>query len=135
MKRLIGEIPCDYIFHLGDHGDDLKDAKLYAVRGNCDGYSTLPLEIILPIEQCRVLLVHGHRQGVKQNLHVLRTYAAQKQADVVCFGHTHQGLIQQEGDCLFLNPGSISLPRSGNLPSYMIVTIEGRNVQARLVSL
>lgn len=135
MKQIIAQTPCDHIFHLGDHGDDLKHEKLHAVKGNCDPFSDLPLEITLQIEQCTILLVHGHRFSVKQNLSFLRAHAAQKHADVVCFGHTHQALIKQEGDCLLLNPGSISLPPSGSARSYMILTIEGKTTNAILKNL
>lgn len=135
MKEIIEQTPCDLIFHLGDHGDDLKHTKLYAVKGNCDRFSALPEEILLNVEQLTFLLVHGHRQGVKLNLSAITTYAAQKGADVVCFGHTHQALIHREKELLLINPGSISLPRIGDARSYMILTVRGDQVQARLESL
>ena len=32
-------------------------------------------------------------------------------ADIVLFGHTHENLLKEEDGIVFMNPGSISLPR------------------------
>ena len=64
------------------------------------------------------MLVHGHRQGVKEDLERLYFTALEAGADLVLFGHTHRALHEQEGKVEFLNPGSIGRgwpPSSGLL--------------------
>ena len=41
------------------------------------------------------------------------------------FGHTHRPMIEQDGDVVILNPGSISYPRQeGKRPSYIIMDLD-----------
>lgn len=107
----------DALCFLGDISDDaryledllaLRSERIafYAVRGNNDFYSHDPEEIVLTLEGRRILMVHGHRQGVKQGLLRLSLYAQQKGADVVLFGHTHMAHAERDGDMLMLNPGA-----------------------------
>lgn len=107
----------DALCFLGDVSDDaryledwlaLRSERIafYAVRGNNDFYSHDPEEIVLTLEGRRILMVHGHRQGVKQGLLRLSLYAQQKGADVVLFGHTHMAHTERDGDLLMLNPGA-----------------------------
>lgn len=107
----------DALCFLGDISDDaryledwlaLRSERIafYAVRGNNDFYSHDPEEIVLTLEGHRILMVHGHRHGVKQGLLRLSFYAQQKGADVVLFGHTHMAYEERDGDMLMLNPGA-----------------------------
>ncbi len=81
-------------------GDGLRDAEalplfgtpLYAVRGNCDWSADTGLyrtELTLSLEGHTLLLTHGHMQGVKGGLGALVAHAADVDADLVLFGHTH----------------------------------------------
>ncbi len=86
----------DAVFFLGDGlrgicREDVLPATLYAVRGNCDWgvNGEAPEELMLSFEGHRLLLLHGHRQGVKGGTAPLAAYAAARGADVVLYGHTH----------------------------------------------
>lgn len=102
------------MFHCGDSELPANDPiwqDFITVRGNCDydgGFQTVQI--------CRttadtILLTHGHLQNVKMGLVSLNQLAQQVQANVVLFGHTHELGVTLEKDRLFLNPGSIRLPR------------------------
>lgn len=107
----------DALCFLGDVSDDaryLEDVlgqrseptAFYAVKGNNDYASFEPEEMMLALGGKRILMVHGHRLGVKQGLLRLSLYARQKNADVVLFGHTHMTHTECDGDMLLLNPGA-----------------------------
>ena len=70
-----------------------------AVKGNCDwmmapliiGGATMEFddEELITAEGFRILLMHGHKHGVKGGLGTAIAHAAQRDADVLIFGHTH----------------------------------------------
>jgi len=115
----------DIVVHLGDGVRDVAQLRaqrtVYAVHGNCDISSAEPAERILAVEDVRLLMVHGHRQGVKNSLLRIGLYAAEKAVQLALFGHTHQPCEQfYEGVCLY-NPGSLGAPRA----TYGVITIDG----------
>lgn len=72
---------------------------LWAVKGNCD-WMMSPLiingntmefddEELITVEGFRILLMHGHKQGVKGGLGTAIAHAVRREADVLVFGHTH----------------------------------------------
>lgn len=106
----------DMVFFLGDGEDDfnsqtvsklLTNKKVTAVCGNCDMYSLLPKEELIPLGGKRIFALHGHTRCVKYGLEELAEAAKAKQADLVLYGHTH---VPQH-DCIdgvdYLCPGSI----------------------------
>ena len=44
-----------------------------------------------------------------------------KAGDVLLHGHTHVLRAEQKGEILILNPGSVSLPKEGNPPTYAVL--------------
>ena len=116
-------------------GDGLRDltycdlpCPLWAVRGNCDWLSS-PLilggvacvpeeEELITLEGVRILLIHGHKYGVKGGLGQAILRATHLEADVLIFGHTHVPLeLRLTPDrayeyavtkpLILLNPGSL----------------------------
>lgn len=115
LVNKMGEL--DALCFLGDVSDDARDLEtwlaqcgrrtaFYAVKGNNDFAAFEPEEMTLTLAGHRVLMVHGHRQGVKQGLLRLSLYARQKGADIVLFGHTHRAHVGRDGDVLLVNPGA-----------------------------
>ena len=45
--------------------------------------------------------------------------------DMILAGHTHVPACDQVGECLYLNPGSVSIPKEGSAHSYMIIDDSG----------
>ncbi|WP_106060916.1 metallophosphoesterase [Clostridium vincentii] len=107
----------DVLIHLGDNSEDIKEltrdftGDVYGVSGNCDYSNAYPMEQVLNIMGKKIFLTHGHIYGVKENLNNIYYRANELNADIVLFGHTHENLLKREGEIVFMNPGSISLPR------------------------
>ena len=82
-----------------------------AVLGNNDWGLAYPLEQTVVAGGQRVYTTHGHRYQVNSTLTPLMLKGQEQQADMVCYGHTHQLAVTVEDGMLMINPGSISLPR------------------------
>ncbi|PKM50921.1 MAG: hypothetical protein CVV02_09400 [Firmicutes bacterium HGW-Firmicutes-7] len=122
----------DRIIHLGDLVADAQDIEsIYGkipidyVSGNCDFYETnAPKEKVISLFGKNILLTHGHYYDVKSGYKEIGLIAMQKQVDAVLFGHTHVPYIGYVNDLVLMNPGSISEPRRGRMPSYGLLEID-----------
>lgn len=106
-----------------------KKEKLFCVRGNCDAevdqmvleFPVLADYAVLPVGQRLIYATHGHIYHVK-NLPPLAP------GDVLLHGHTHVPAWTEFGQGnLYLNPGSVSIPKENSPHSYM--TLEGNTMQ------
>ena len=43
-----------------------------------------------------------------------------KKGDLLIHGHTHVQAMEDCGDFMYINPGSVSIPKNGNQHSYMM---------------
>lgn len=125
-KELIKEVQQkekpDVTLHLGDFARDLEGG--YAVKGNCDAFSKEPLERILDIEGLKILMVHGHVEGVKGSLEGLFYKAKVKEVDIALFGHTHRPFGAEVEDIFIFNPGSLRFPAPEEVKSYLVLEIK-----------
>lgn len=104
----------DVLIHCGDSEleDNTAPMKYFrAVKGNNDWGLNYPPQLEFVIEKTKFLVVHGDRDRVNYSLTPLMLKAQSLNAQVVCYGHTHQLAVTMEDGILFINPGSISLPR------------------------
>ena len=126
-------------------GDGLRDAQTVAsehpklafvsVAGNMDVFSLFsqgtPEETTLDLDGVRVLLLHGHRRGVKSGEDALYYLAEEKHADVVLYGHTHIPVCRYVSDTerpfYIFNPGSIGRPHGSDY-SYGILQIRNKGI-------
>jgi putative phosphoesterase len=129
VEEIIRKEKPDLSLHLGDFGRDLKEG--ISVRGNCDGLSHFPLKRIFELKGHRIMMSHGHKEGVKRGLNNLYYHAKEQGVNIVLFGHTHLPLQERIGDILFLNPGSVSLPPPGRKGSYLILELEQGKIEAQ----
>lgn len=99
--------------------------RILCVRGNCDAevdQMVLPFPVmaeysILPMEQNRIFITHGHH-------HNTETPPPLARGDVLLHGHTHvPACLHQPGGWWYLNPGSVSIPKEDSPHGYM--TLEG----------
>ena len=106
-----------------------KKEKLLCVRGNCDAevdqmvleFPVLADYAVLPVGRRLIYATHGHISHVK-NLPPLAP------GDVLLHGHTHVPAWTEFGQGnLYLNPGSVSIPKEDSPHSYM--TLEGNTMQ------
>ena len=108
IEEAIRRVRPDGILFAGDGLRDLTYCDLpslapgcpyWAVAGNCD-WLTSPLivggrvldpeqEELITLEGVRILLMHGHRYGVKGGLGQAVARAIRLDADLLIFGHTH----------------------------------------------
>jgi len=91
------------------------------VRGNCDSevdqlvlnFHIMADYTLLPLEgTCCAFLTHGH-------LFHISNPPSHQSGDVLIHGHTHLHCIEYQQDYVYLNPGSVALPKEGQPPSYM----------------
>lgn len=135
----------DAIFFLGDGYADVCRAlpegeNYFCVRGNCDFFDfgsdgAPPAERLICYGGCRIFMTHGNSFGVGSGIDRAAAYAAEKDADLLLFGHTHVRCddFYPEGTefcgkklkkpLRVFNPGSLGEPRDGKAPSFGILTI------------
>ncbi|MEJ2052563.1 MAG: metallophosphoesterase family protein, partial [Calditrichaceae bacterium] len=121
----------ELIIHAGDIGrenilTDLKTiAPVKAVFGNMDRFplvSDLKRMDIFMLEECKICLTHiiGTHKTFAFEL-----YKKNIQVDAVIHGHTHRAENLVFNKILFLNPGSVTQPRSGSRGSVGLLHITG----------
>ena len=99
--------------------NSMKD-KILAVRGNCDAevdqmvlqFPMLANYALLYIDGLPIYVTHGPHEGPHNPPPLFA-------GEVLLYGHTHVGAEQQQNGYVYLNPGSITLPKDGH-HSYMI---------------
>ena len=94
--------------------------EILCVRGNCDAevdqmvlsFPILADYAILSEGSRLIFVTHGH---VWNNAHL----PPLKQGDILLHGHTHLPACEEYETHIYLNPGSIALPKSGTPHGYM----------------
>ena len=141
MLRRFEEEKAEKLFLLGDilyhgprngltEGYDPKEVSrmlnerknsILCVRGNCDSeVDQMMLEFpimaeyaLLFLEGRTVFLTHGHRFNT-ENPPLL------KKGDILLHGHTHIQMIDDSREYIYINPGSVAVPKEGRAKSYMV---------------
>ena len=90
--------------------------QLYVVRGNCDAeVDQMVLQFPIMADYCILMDgSHGHVYN-EENLPPM------KQGDIFVHGHTHVLRAEKKENYTILNPGSVSIPKEGNIPTYAIL--------------
>ena len=137
---------CDRLIFLGDllyHGprNDLpaeydtkavakllnaRKDKLLCVRGNCDcevdqmvlEFPVLADYAVLPVGEKLMYLTHGHVYNEKNPLPMA-------EGDILLNGHFHVPCCRQAEGFVYMNPGSVSIPKENSWHGYMLLE-EGR---------
>ena len=99
-----------------------KKNEIYAVRGNCEAeVDQMVLEFpvmadycILAVDGLTFYATHGH---VYNQDHL----PPMKSGDILIHGHTHVLKAEQREGYILLNPGSVSIPKEGNPPTYAVL--------------
>lgn len=122
IKQFTGQNKPDCILFAGDGaGIEYQLSHIcpvYAVQGNCDQFSRLPLELTVCYSGFKLYLTHGHQQRVKHTLDLLAVRAQENEAAIVVYGHTHQQDISLVNRIYCINPGAL---RDGQ---YALLTLE-----------
>ena len=125
----------DLMIHCGDSELSESDPAIVnfnSVKGNCDFYGIFPDDETHVINGVKIFVTHGHLYSVKSTLVNLYYKAKELQADIVCFGHSHLLGAEMVDDVLFINPGSIRLPRGRAEKSYVILELENGKAALRI---
>ncbi|MDD3164291.1 MAG: metallophosphoesterase [Oscillospiraceae bacterium] len=128
MRRAVEIEQPDAVCHLGDHARDAAILKkenpqlpVHVVRGNCDCFGNAPDEAHITLGGRPILMMHGHRYGVKSSPYRAILAARQVGAVVLLFGHTHRRTCFLDQNLWVMNPGSCM----GSKPvSYGVIMIE-----------
>ncbi|MFP7493429.1 metallophosphoesterase [Terribacillus saccharophilus] len=107
----------------------------YRVAGNCDFDRAYPDVEELTVNELPILVTHGHLYGVKSSLRPLEKLAKEKDAKVICYGHSHVARADVIDDRLYINPGSIRLPKQSPHPTYAILSYEDKIATVRYYTL
>lgn len=140
LKKAVKQMGAvDVIFHLGDYVEDglylktLTDAPVHIIKGNMDQHAENGSSIITTtIGGFKFFACHGHQYGVKNDLNNVYHAGLEKNAEVILFGHSHKAFLQDDGQILIMNPGSVGAPRMGDPESYGIITIENGDIDAKI---
>lgn len=96
--------------------------KLFCVRGNCDTeVDQMVLDFPVMADYCVIL--EGNRTIYATHGHVYNEghLPPLKEGDILIHGHTHVLRAEKKEHYTILNPGSVSIPKEGNPPSYAIL--------------
>lgn len=101
--------------------NDVK-SELFCVRGNCDtevdqmvlNFPILADYALIPLGKRTVFVTHGHRYNTDSP-------PPMKQGDILLHGHTHVPACTEFNGCLYVNPGSVSIPKEDSWHGYMII--------------
>lgn len=96
--------------------------KLLCVRGNCDtevdqmvlDFPVLADYAVIPVGEKLIYATHGHNYN-EQKLPPL------SKGDILLNGHTHIPKCTEHEDYIYMNPGSVSIPKENSCNSYMIL--------------
>ncbi len=94
--------------------------SLLCVRGNCEAevdqmvleFPVLSDSMLLFLDGHTIFATHGHVFN-EDHLPPLQ------KGDILLHGHTHVPVLENRGDYILLNPGSVSLPKQNTAKSYM----------------
>ena len=131
----------EMIIHLGDLVKDAKELKninsripIEYIAGNNDWRSMAPREKVITIGNKKGLITHGDLYGVKNGYSRLGDRGWELGVDFVLFGHTHVPYENYYNNILLINPGSITLPAAGLRPTYCVLQISAKEIDAKIES-
>jgi len=130
----------DMVLFMGDCVDDFMDfehifpeKKFHYVSGNCDFNHREPSERLIEVAGKKIFLTHGHNFGVKAGHIRLMAEALRRKANICLYGHSHSPAAFLEQGIYFMNPGSISLPRDCDYPTFGVINVENDAVRLSIM--
>lgn len=99
--------------------NEIKD-QILCVRGNCEAevdqmvleFPVLADYALVPVGNVLMYVTHGHIYNEK-NLPPM------KAGDILLNGHTHVPKCVDHGDYIYMNPGSVAIPKENSWHGYM----------------
>lgn len=139
IKMMIDEHPkVDRMISLGDSEMseiELSNLGIFGVKGNYPFEPQFPLDLFFDFEGWKFFLTHGHLYSVKNGISRIYEVGKEKEADIVCFGHTHRPLLEDYGDLILFNPGSLAHPKGSIYPTYGFIEVTEKELALQLIDL
>lgn len=113
LLQFIEGINPDHTIHCGDiyaryNIHDIPNSTV--VRGNNDALVN-PLDAYITLDDTTFYVCHGHRHNVPFTYDDLIVSGHGHQANIVCYGHSHEADYKFINNLTILNPGSLIYPR------------------------
>lgn len=101
--------------------NEMKD-EIFCVRGNCEAevdqmvleFPVLADYALLDLGEKMIYLTHGH-------IYNENNVPPMKRGDVLLHGHTHVPKCVEHENYVYMNPGSVSIPKENSCHGYMIL--------------
>lgn len=96
--------------------------EICAVRGNCEAeVDQMVLDFPVLADYC--ILMDGERTMYATHGHIYNENQLPplKEGDILIHGHTHVLCAEKREHYILLNPGSVSIPKEGNPPTYAVL--------------
>ena len=123
LKNITDKYPgMDYYIHCGDSSlknDDPLLKKYLTVNGNHDRPGTFKTNIIFNAGKYRCLITHGNKFNIYYGNEQLLAFMKKKHIDIAFHGHTHVPVCREHETYIYMNPGSVSIPKEESAHSYM----------------
>ena len=96
--------------------------RILAVRGNCEA-EVDSLMLSFPVMAEYAILYHGERMIFATHGHHFGedTPPPHAAGDILLNGHTHVPACREHEDYLYVNPGSVSIPKEDSPNGYMVL--------------
>jgi putative phosphoesterase len=130
------------ILHGGDVSTEAALAELRmlgppveAVYGNADERAlkdTLPAELIVEVGRARIGMIHIPGPAADRERRLLRRFPG---CEAVVYGHTHRPQVERVDGVWILNPGSPTERRRAQSRSLLVLELEGRKLEPKLVTI
>ena len=144
LKRMLVPNKMQHVLCTGNMGSREQYEELRAlaptqhfVSGDDD--DDFPEETVTKIGDVKVGIVHGHDVQPWGDAKALEARRRRLDVDVLISGHTHRAEVREEGDYLYLNPGSITgayAPATNEVvPSFILLAVQGPKVVVYLYEL
>lgn len=95
---------------------------IICIKGNCDAEVDEMISefkfnenVFLEINNKKFMFTHGHHYNIDNKVDNI---------DVMIYGHFHTGFIKNDENIIYVNSGSLSLPKNNTKNSYLIIDNE-----------
>lgn len=94
--------------------------KIIAVKGNCDAYVD---EMVLDFDlsNCKTIALNGVKTYLTHGHIINPSNPVNKDLDLVLYGHTHIYDIEDVNGVMYINPGSITIPKNNTKKSFAVM--------------
>lgn len=95
---------------------------IITIRGNCDA-EVDQMVLDFPILADYAIILDGEHTFYLSHGHVYNegNMPPMQSGDIFVYGHTHVLRAEKKDGYTFLNPGSVSIPKEGNIPTYAVL--------------